>query len=60
MSVTTQEHYIAIVSSYLALSLLFVFDVVSDPVTSFHPLYIFPLAFIALVRDYPQGEELPV
>jgi|GEM_PF-5276144 len=39
---------IAIFGSYLTISLLFVFDVITDPTISFHLLYIFPLTFIAL------------
>jgi diguanylate cyclase (GGDEF)-like protein len=39
---------IAIFGSYLAISLLFVLDVISDTATSFHLLYIFPLTLIAL------------
>lgn len=39
---------VVIFSSYLAISLLFVSDVISDPTISFHLLYIFPLTFIAL------------
>jgi diguanylate cyclase (GGDEF)-like protein len=39
---------IVIFSSYLAISLIFVLDVISDPVNSFHLLYIFPLTFIAM------------
>lgn len=37
-----------IAASYLAILFIFVLDVISDPVISFHLLYIFPLTFIAL------------
>ena len=39
---------VAIVSSYLTVVLLFGLDAISDPAISFHLLYVFPLAFIAL------------
>lgn len=39
---------IAVFGSYLAISLIFVLDVISDSEISFHLLYVFPLIFIAL------------
>lgn len=39
---------IAIIASYLAISLFFILDVILGPIIAFHLLYIFPLIFIAL------------
>jgi diguanylate cyclase (GGDEF)-like protein len=39
---------IAILSSYLAISLIFLLDVITDPAISFHILYVFSITFIAL------------
>jgi diguanylate cyclase (GGDEF)-like protein len=39
---------IAIIGSYLAISFIFLLDLMTSPEISFHLLYIFPLAFIAL------------
>jgi diguanylate cyclase (GGDEF)-like protein len=39
---------VAIFGSYLAILVIFVLDVITDPVISFHLLYVFPVTFIAL------------
>lgn len=41
------EH-IAIIGSYVAISLIFFLDLITGPEITFHILYIFPLTFIAL------------
>jgi len=39
---------LAFFGSYLAIALIFVLDILTDPTISFHLLYVFPLTFIAL------------